>query len=521
MTQVEARPQAGDTVGNVTATGESGGVRTKGLGGNSVGLMGGAVIGVSTVAPVYCLTSTLGPTVSEVGLQMPAIFLAGFLPMLLVAFAYRELNKAIPDCGTSFTWSVKAFGPKVGWMCGWGLLVATVVVLSNLAGVATSFFWLTAGEITGSPALAALDDNKAVHILTTLAFVAAATVVGYRGITATKWLQYALVGLQLVVIVLFAAMAVTKADEVAGSLSFSWTWMNPFAVESFAAFTAGLSLSIFIYWGWDTCLSVNEESVGSARTPGRAALLAIIVIVSSYLMVAIAVQMYAGIGEKGLGLGNPDTADNVFATLASPIMGSGLGILLFLAVLASAAASLQTTFIPVARTALAMSTYEAFPPAFAKVHPVHKTPGRATIVAGVATGVFYSVMTLVSENVLVDTIYALGLMICFYYAITAFACVWFFRRELSRSARDLFVKGILPGIGGLMLTAVFAQTLKDMWDPAYGSGSSVLGMGSVFVIGVGMLLLGLAVMAWMTRRSPAFFRGEVLTKETPALVVAD
>ncbi len=133
-----------------------------------------------------------------------------------MAFAYRELNRSVPDCGTSFTWSVKAFGPKVGWMCGWGLLVATVVVLSNLAGVATSFFWLTMGEITGNPDIAALDGNKAVHIATTLAFVAAATVVSYRGITATKWLQYALVGLQLAVIVLFAAMAVANAGRSPG-----------------------------------------------------------------------------------------------------------------------------------------------------------------------------------------------------------------------------------------------------------------------------------------------------------------
>jgi hypothetical protein len=60
-----------------------------------------------------------------------------------------------------------------------------------------------------------------------------------------------------------------------------------------------------------------------------------------------------------------------------------------------------------------------------------------------------------------------------------------------------------------------------MWDPAYGSGSSVLGMGSVFVIGVGLLLLGVVLMVVMQRRSPAFFRGEVLTKETPALELAD
>lgn len=528
MTQLDARPRAGDTVrGSVPADGGtgSGGVRGKGLGGNSVGLMGSAVIGVSTVAPVYCLTSTLGSTAGEVGVQMPAVFLAGFLPMLLVAFAYRELNKAMPDCGTSFTWTVKAFGPRVGWMCGWGLVIATIIVLSNLAGVATSYFWLLAGEITNSASIAALDDSKPVHIITCLALIAVATAISYRGMTATKGIQYALVGLQLVVLALFVTMALSKAGsggpDFASSLDFSWSWLNPFAVQSFAAFTAGLSLSIFMFWGWDACLTANEETTGSEKTPGRAALIAMVVLVGSYLATGIAAQMAVGSGESGLGLANPDTSDNVFAALAGPVMGPGLGILLFLAVLASAAASLQTTFIPVARTVLAMSAYEAMPASYAKVHPRFKTPGRATVTAGIGTGVFYTVMTLVSEHVLVDTIYALGLMICFYYALTAFACAWYFRAELTRSARDLVFKGLCPLLGGILLAAVFAKTLYDMWDPAYGSGSSVFGVGSVFVIGVGLLLLGVVLMVAMERRSPAFFRGEVLTKETPALVVQD
>ncbi|WP_299537876.1 APC family permease [uncultured Streptomyces sp.] len=521
MTQLDARPRAGDTVRG-TDPGD-GGVRGKGLGGNSVGLMGSAVIGVSTVAPVYCLTSTLGSTAGEVGLQMPAVFLAGFLPMLLVAFAYRELNKAVPDCGTSFTWTVKAFGPRLGWMCGWGLVIATIIVLSNLAGVATSYFWLLAGEITNSASVADLDDSKPVHILTCLILIAAATAISYRGMTATKGVQYTLVGLQLVVLALFVVMAVQKArsGDFAGSVDFSWSWLNPFAVQSFAAFTAGLSLSIFMFWGWDACLTANEETIGSEKTPGRAALIAMVVLVGSYLATGIAAQMVVGSGDQGLGLANPETSDNVFAALAGPVMGPGLGILLFLAVLASAAASLQTTFIPVARTVLAMSSYEALPASYARVHPKFKTPGRATVVAGIATGVFYTVMTLVSEHVLVDTIYALGLMICFYYALTAFACAWYFRAELTRSPRDLLFKGLFPVVGGLLLTAVFGKTLYDMWDPAYGSGSSVFGVGSVFVIGVGLLLLGVVLMEIMRRRSPAFFRGEVLTKETPALVVAD
>ncbi|MBO1337125.1 APC family permease [Streptomyces sp. VRA16 Mangrove soil] len=515
MTQLDVRPES--------ATGNGKG-QGKGLGGNSVGLLGSAVIGVSTVAPVYCLTSTLGSTAGEVGLQMPAVFLAGFLPMLLVAFAYRELNKVMPDCGTSFTWTVKAFGPRVGWMCGWGLVIATIIVLSNLAGVATSYFWLLAGEITGSSAVADLDGNKAVHIVTCLALIAAATAISYRGMTATKGVQYTLVGLQLVVLAVFVAMAVAKAgsaDFAGPSVDFSWSWLNPFAVQSFGAFTAGLSLSIFMYWGWDTCLTANEETIGSEKTPGRAALIAMVVLVGSYLATGVAAQMVVGSGDKGLGLANPDTSDNVFAALAGPVMGPTLGILLFVAVLASAAASLQTTFIPVARTVLAMSTYEALPASYARVHPRFRTPGRATVTAGVATAVFYTVMTLVSEHVLVDTIYALGLMICFYYALTAFACAWYFKAELRRSVRDLAFKGIFPVLGGVLLSAVFVKTLVDMWNPAYGSGSSVLGVGSVFVIGVGLLLVGVVIMLVMGRRSPAFFRGEVLNRQTAVLVVEE
>ncbi|MET3985427.1 APC family permease [Streptomyces sp. PvR034] len=524
MTQLDVRPRGADTVSGVAGTADpDGGVRGKGLGKGSVGLLGSAVIGISTVAPVYCLTSTLGSTAGEVGVQMPAVFLAGFLPMLLVAFAYRELNKAMPDCGTSFTWTVKAFGPRVGWMCGWGLVIATIIVLSNLAGVATSYFWLLAGEITGDPGIAALDDDKLVHIATCLSLIAVATAISYRGMTATKGIQYTLVGLQLVVLAVFVAMALQKAS--AGTfdtgLDFSWQWMNPFAVESMASFTAGLSLSIFMYWGWDACLATNEETTGSAKTPGRASLIAMVVLVGSYLATGIVAQMAVGSGDKGLGLGNPETSGNVFAALAGPVMGPGLGVLLFIAVLASATASLQTTFIPVARTVLAMATYEALPPAYAKVHPRFKTPGRATVMAGAATGTFYTVMTLISENVLTDTIFALGLMICFYYSLTAFACAWYFRGELRRSTRDLLFKGVFPVAGGLLLATVFCKTLIDMWNPSYGSGSTVLGVGSVFVIGVGLLLLGLIVMLVTERRSPAFFRGRVLTKATPSLVVND
>lgn len=496
--------------------------REKGLRHNSVGLLASVVLSVSSIAPAYALTATLGPTVGEVGLQMPAIFLAGFLPMLLVAYAYRELNRSLPDCGTSFTWTVKAFGPRIGWLCGWGAVVATIIVLSNLAGVAVTFFYLMLGEVFGSAGIAELAANKAVNVVTCLVFIAVATAIAYRGMTVTKRLQYVMVGLQMTVLALFVVMAFVKSGGSGSALAipFELTWLDPFGVESFAAFTAGLSLSLFIYWGWDTSLTVNEETTSQSKTPGRAALVSMLVILSTYLLVAISSQMFAGIGEEGYGLGNPDTGENVFAALAGPVLG-GLAILLFVAVLLSSASSLQTTFLPPSRTMLAMATYRAIPSRFAEVHPKFRIPSFATLFSGVGTAVFYTVLTLLSENVLIDTIYALGLMIAFYYGLTAFACVWYFRNQLTDSVRDFVFKGLFPGVGGVLLTLVFIQTAIDTWDPEYGFGGSVFGIGTVFLIGVGVLLAGIVLMVIWERRAPEFFRGETLRQDTPALVVEE
>lgn len=498
-------------------------VRGKGLSSGSVGLLGSVTLGVSSVAPAYTLTATLGIVAAAVGLKMPAIFIAGFIPMFLTAYAYRELNRAVPDCGTSFTWATKAFGPYVGWLCGWGAVLATVIVLSNLAGVAVSFFYLFIARVTGVDSIADLASNKPVNIVTCLAFIAAATFVAYRGITTTERLQIVLVAFQMIVLALFTIWAISGAVSGADpfGISFSWDWFNPFTGLTLSAFVAGIIGSIFAFWGWDTCLTVNEESKDADRMPGRAALVTVLTILATYLLVAIGVMMYAGVGVEGLGLGNEETSADVFAALAEPVMGSTLSLLLFAAVVVSSISSLQTTFLPPARTLVAMGEYRAVPVRFAEVHPRFKIPSYATLVCGIGTGVFYTVMTLLSEKVLSDTILTLGIMICFYYGLTAFACVWYFRHELFASAFNVVFKFLFPLLGGLILAGVFVVSVIDSFDPANGSGASLGGVGLVFVLAVGLLLLGVVLMFVQRARHPGFFRGETLRHDTPALIVPE
>jgi amino acid transporter len=493
-------------------------LRDKGLSHDAVGLLGGTVLGISSVAPAYALTATIGILVAESGDKMPVIIIAGFLPMFFAAYAYREFNKVAPDCGTSFTWTTKAFGPYIGWLGGWAAVLATVIVLSNLAGVAVQFFYQFIGDLTRSESIGALWENKPINVVTCLIFLAIATAVSYRGITTTERVQFILVGFQMVVLVLFAVMALAKSGSSETGMSFSFDWFSP-AGLTMSAFIAGLSGSIFAFWGWDTALTVNEESKDSEKTPGRAALLCVLSILLTYLLVAVATQMYAGVGTDGLGLGNEEISDNVFGALAEPVMGSPLNLLLFLAVVASSAASLITTFLPTSRTMLAMGTYKAFPERFATIHPRYMTPSYALIAAGIGSALFYSILTFTSENVLTDTIYSLGIMICFYYGLTAFACIWYFRHELFANVQSFVFKFLFPLLGGLGLLAVFVVTLRDSASPEYGSGASIGGVGLVLILGLGMILLGVVVMLIMRARQPAFFRGETLRKDTPVLVV--
>ncbi|MDX5310419.1 MAG: APC family permease [Rhodococcus sp. (in: high G+C Gram-positive bacteria)] len=495
------------------------GVVSKGLAAGRIGTFAGAVLGVSSVAPGYTLTASIGLIVAAVGLKMPAIFIAGFVPMFLTAYAYRELNSESPDCGASFTWSTKAFGPYVGWMCGWGMVIATIIVLSNLAAIAVQFFYLFLARITGDAALADLPGNKLVNVGTTLVFIAIATWIASRGITTSERVQYALVGFQMVLLLAFAVAALVHvgAGDAPAGLSLDASWFDPFHGLALGAFVIGVTGSIFAFWGWDTCLTLGEESRDPKKTPGRAGLLCVATILLTYLLVSVAAMMYAGVGTTGLGLGNPDNSENIFGALADPVLGQWGGLLLFLAIFVSSVASLQTTFLPAARTMLAMGAYGAFPRRLAAVHPRFLVPSYATVVAGVVTAVFYAGVTFLSERTLLDTIAALGIMICWYYGITAFACVWYFRGRLFTSARNAVFRFAFPLSGGIMLAAVFAISVGESMNPDNGSGAEIGGIGLVFFLGFGILLLGAVLMLVMRVRNPQFFRGETLTRSTAAL----
>ncbi|HEX4057816.1 MAG TPA: APC family permease [Galbitalea sp.] len=524
---------------------------SKGLKPGALGLVASVVVGVASTAPAYSLAAALGFIVVSgvgsqiVGVHAPGVILLAFVPMYLIAVAYQELNKAEPDCGTTFTWASRTFGPVMGWLGGWGIIVADVIVMANLAQIAgqTTFGLIgNIGSLIGDQQAAdywgGIATNYWWELAAGLVWIALMTWICYRGIEISARLQQILLSIEVVVLVVFAVYALVRVysgNGVAGISQYpQLDWFNPFTLNFGAVLAPGLLAAIFIYWGWDTAVSINEETANPSKTPGRAAIISTVLLLVTYAIVSTAAVSFAGIGDKGIGLGNGNNSDNVFLSLGPKLFGDSpighlLLILLTLSILTSASASTQTTILPTARTSLSMAVYKAIPEKFARIHPRFLTPTWSTIAMGLVSIAFYAVITFVNNDLLTPLVDSIGLMIAFYYGLTGYACVWFYRKSFYKTARDFIMRFLFPLLGALMLTAAFIFGLVTYaeadWEvDSHGNNLAANFFGWVVgddaIIGVGGILIGLVLMfIWWARR-PDFFRGQTLAKMSDDLVLA-
>jgi amino acid transporter len=502
--------------GSVAVAG-TGGPGEKGLKTGALGFVSNVVIGVASTAPAYSLAVSLGLVAAAVGIFSPAIMILAFIPMLFIAIAYYYMNRADPDCGTSFTWVSRAMGPHLGWMTGWAIIVADIIVMASLAEIAAVYTFTLFGVDT-SQAIWPVDIAGQTLDLAVIAlgvlFIAVLTWICYIGIEVSARTQVVLLGIELVALAIFSAVALFKVytDPPAGAMTPSLEWLNPFGIQDATALAAGLIVALFIYWGWDTTATVNEESANPTVQVGRATVVSTIILVATYVIVTIATQAYAGV-ETLAAQGEED----VFGAIANSVLGSPLDKLVILAVLTSAAASTQTTILPTARTALSMGAKGALPTYWAKVSPRFQTPTNATIWMGILSVAWYIGLKAVSENVYYDAIAALGLMIAFYYGLTGYACAIYYRHWLTRSPKDLVLMGILPLTGGIILTWAFVQSVIDLSDPANSySGGEWLGLSVPLAVTLAFLVVGLVLMVLWWIRSPEFFRAGPETAEPPS-----
>lgn len=470
----------------------------KGLKADAITFSDGLVIALASTAPAYSLAAVIGSIVVIVGLQAPAALLLSFVPMFFIAAAFYYMNRADQDCGTSFSWVTRAIGPQAGWITGWAICVTGILVIGSLADVAAYTFF----DLIGAESL--VESEFAVTAVA-LALIAAMTFICVIGTEISANLQKGLMVLQIVPLLLFAGVAVFKVfsgDAPPAAVDPSLSWFNPFEIDGSGAITGALLLGVFIYWGWESAVNLNEETEGDATAPGLAGLLSTVILLVTYLGVATALVAW-----KGAAGAEKFESEAILSNYADQVLGDPLGSLVLLAVVVSALASTQTTILPASRTSLSMARAEAMPAQLGEVSKRFFTPVVSTVAIGVLAVAWYLPSKLINENFLFDSLSALALMIAFYYAFTGVACVVYYRRELTKSVKNFLFVGVAPLIGAVLLGFLFVKALVDYSDPTNSeSGESWFGFGPPAVIGVGFILLGVVLLAlWRRHRKQPFF----------------
>lgn len=469
--------------GAQAATGQ---VSEKGLKRNAIGFVSNVVIGVASTAPAYSIAATLGFIVADPGVatHAPGVLLAAFVPMLLISLAYRYLNKADPDAGTTFAWTTRAFGPGTGWVNGWAIFLSDVLVMASLGYVAAIytfklFEWNWAETHAGA------------GLVGCVLWILVMTWVCHRGIELSARVQQVLLSFEIVMLVIFSVVALVSVytGSPAHSIQPQASWFNPFAMP-FHDLVVALLLGIFIYWGWDTSVTVNEESEDSNEGPGRAAVTATVLLLVVYLLVAAGGQSYHGTAF----IANEENASDVLNALGHGVLGSVGVKFLIVAVLTSAAASTQTTILPTARTTLSMAHWRAIPSVIGRIHPRFLTPTVSTWGFGLIAIAVAVPLILISETVLELAVVALGIPVCFYYGTGGFASAIYYRREIFDSVRKFLLVGLAPVVGGLMLFGIGIYAIVYYGHAENSEGKIYAGLTLPLWFGLIGLLLGVVLM---------------------------
>ena len=463
----------------------------------AIGFFDALVIGINSTSPAYSLAAVIGAMTAAAGVYAPGILLASFVPMLLIASAFFYLNKVDQDCGTTFSWVTRAMGPWAGWLGGWAITMTGVLVIGSLADTGVAFGLRGVG-------LDDLADNMLVRQVLTVLLILAMTYMCVVGTEGSAKLQNLLIVLQVVFLLIFAAVALYRVYADTSSLDSirpSLSWLNAFGAGG-PALTAGLLLGVFAYWGWESAVNLTEETENSASAPGRAAIWSTVILLVTYLSVGIAIVAYAGTAFLAE---NAEEEEYIFPLLATEVLG-GWDWIVYFAVATAAVASTQTTIIPASRTALSMARRKALPQRLGHVHPRYKTPDVSTWWVAAIAIVWYLVINQISENAAFDSLTALGLLIAFYYSLTGIACAVYYRHHLLESAKNFVLIGLGPVVGSLLLIWLLFEAIRDQADPENSySGVSWFGLGPPLVIGIVIFATGVVVMFVWRFASPLFW----------------
>jgi APA family basic amino acid/polyamine antiporter len=309
----------------------------------------------------------LNPAVVAARVKTPAMTLTawglGAVIALFGAFVFAELGGRRPTVGGGYAYLREAFGPLIGFMYAWALLL--VMATGAIAAVAVTFASYLGDLMGWSPSMQPVAATSAIILL---------TLINIRGVKPGAVTQNVFTVLKLSAIAaLVIAAFIAPAHAVVAA-------PEPLANGAVVlALGAALVPVLFAFGGWQQTNFIAEELIDVERNLPRALIIGVLAVVVAYLLVNVAYIRTLGIG--GLATSNAPAAETmgvVAGTIGKRLIGAGI--------VASTFGFLNLVILVSPRVYQAMARDGLFFNSFAKLHPNWRTPVAALLLQGVWAG---------------------------------------------------------------------------------------------------------------------------------------
>lgn len=412
----------------------------------------------------------IGPLSLVLWLVAMVIF---FLPS---AAAVRELSDIDPGEGGIYRWVTRAFGPRQGFLAGWGYWVNNLVYYPSLL--------LTSGAVVayvGGPSTVHFADNKWFIAAFSLGNLWIALGLNLVGLRVGKWVQNLGAYGTWLPAVLFIALAAWSFLRHGSATAFTAAAFRPAHLD-LPLFSLFATMT-FAFAGLELAPTLGGEIEDPAATLRRGVVLSGIGIVATYVLGTAALLVALPAEMVSVTNGMPQATAALVARLGTAWLAPAAGIVAALVTLANFG-GVGAWIAGTARIPFVAGVDRVLPAAFGKVHARWHTPYVALLVQGVVATVFV-VAGLIGATVRDGYLALVDMTIVLFFLPYLYLFAAYLRLRRQRTAGTAATGWV--GLGAVALSIVLAFVpAADVVNPVVFEAKVVGGV--LAFVGLGLVL---------------------------------